>query len=59
MHNSKSDAKLQSPLMCSDNKCLEILIILDICLFLMSNDSSDTSLGDIDAIVLNNQSGEM
>ena len=45
--------------MCSDNKCLEILIILDICLFLMSNDSSDTSLGDIEAIVSNNQSGEM
>ena len=37
--------------MCSDTERLEMLIVLHICLFLMSHDSSNMSLGDIETIV--------
>ena len=37
----------------------EVLIVLNICSFLKSNDSGDMSLGDIETIVSCNQSGKM
>ena len=45
--------------MCSDTECLVMLIILHICSFLMLNDSGHMNLGNIEAIVSYNQSGEM
>ena len=45
--------------MCSDTECLEVLIVLHICSFLMSNDSGNMSLGDIETIVSYNQSIEI
>ena len=45
--------------MCSDTERLEVLIVLRICLFLMSHDSSDMSFGDIETIVSYNQSREI
>ena len=46
-------------MMCSNVERPEILIILHICLFLMSYDSSEWSLGDIETIVTSNQSMEL
>ena len=37
--------------MCSGTECLEMVIILHICLFLMSNDSGDISFGKIETIL--------
>ena len=45
--------------MCSDIERLEMLIVLYMCSFLMSYDSRDMSLGDIETIVSYNQSREM
>ena len=46
--------------MCSsDTECLEMFIVLRICLFLMPNDRGAVILGDIATVVLYNQSGEM
>ena len=45
--------------MYSDIECLEKLIVLHICSFLILKDSSDMSLGDIETLVSYNQSGEM
>ena len=41
--------------MCSYTERLERLIVLHICSFLMSHDSRNMSLGDIEAIVSYNQ----
>ena len=45
--------------MCSDTESLKMLIVLHTCLFLMSYDSSNMSLDDIETFVSHNQSGEM
>ena len=45
--------------MCNDAECQEMLIVLHIYLFLLPYDSSKMSLGDIESIVLRNQSREM
>ena len=45
--------------MCNDTERVEILIILHIYLFLMSYDSSNSSVGDIETIVTSNQSREL
>ena len=50
---------LLGTIMCSDTECLEVLIVLHICSFLMSNDSGNMSLGDIETIVSYNQSIEI
>ena len=55
----RSDSKFQSSIMCSDTECLEVLIVLHICSFLMSNDSGNMSLGDIETILSYNQSIEI
>ena len=46
-------------LMCSDTKRLEMLIVLYICSFLMSYDSSNMSLGDFEIIVQSVQRYEL
>ena len=45
--------------MCSNAERLEILIILHICLFLTSYDSSNSRLGEMETIVTSNQSREL
>ena len=45
--------------MCSDTERLRMLNVLYICLFLMSYDSSNMSLGNIETIASYNQSREM
>lgn len=52
IHSSISDLKFLSPIKCSVTKRLEILIVLHICSFLMSYDSSYKSLGDSETVVL-------
>ena len=37
--------------MCSDTECLEMLIVLIICFFFMSNDSGDMSFGDFNRTI--------
>ena len=59
MRYFSSDLKIDSPVMCSDTECLEMLIVLHICSFPLSNNSSYMSPGDNDNIHLFNQSGEM
>ena len=54
-----SDSKFLSPLICSNAECLEILIILHICLFLTSYDSSKSRLCEMETIVASHQSGEL
>ena len=44
IRHSSSDSKLESLIVCGDTDCLEMLIVLHICLFFMSNGSSDVSL---------------
>lgn len=44
--------------MCNDTKRLDMLIVLDISLFLMAYGSGDMCLGDSDTFVLYNQSRE-
>lgn len=46
-------------MMCTDTKCLEKLIVSQICLFLKSNDSGDISLGEIETFVSYSYPGEM
>ena len=45
--------------MCSNAELQEILIILHICLFLTSYDSSNSRLGEMETIVTSNQSREL
>ena len=45
--------------MCSDTERMEMLIVLHICSFLLSYDSSDMSFGDIETTVSWNQSREI
>ena len=45
--------------MCSNTERPEMLIVLHICLFLMSYDSSTMNLGDMEIIVSCNQSRDM
>ena len=40
--------------MCSETECLEMLIVLNISSFLMSNDIDNMSLGDNEIITLYN-----
>ena len=56
---SGSDSKFWSPIMCSDTKHLDILIVLYICSYIMSYDNSNSNLGDTDTIVSCNQSREI
>ena len=44
-------SKFEYPIICSDTECLEILIILYICSFFMSNDSVGMYLSGIETIV--------
>ena len=45
--------------MYSDTERMEMLIVLHSCLFRMSYDSSNLSLGDIETIVMCNQSRKL
>ena len=45
--------------MCSNTERLEMLIVLIVCLFLVSYDTSNMNLGDIETIVSYNQSREI
>ena len=44
MYHSRADSKYEFPIISSDTECLEMLVVLHICLFHMSNDSGDMSL---------------
>ena len=59
IRHANLNSKFKSPVMCSDTKRLEMLIVLHIYLFLMSYNSSNMSFGDIETIVPYNKSGEM
>ena len=59
MLHFSSDSKFESTIMCSGTKYLDLIFVLLIFLFLMSNDSGDMSLGNTETIASYSQLKEM